>query len=242
MSAPTPDAARPKRFWKEACVGPRAQEGSYPVLLDGRPARTPGGGRLMLPSEALALAVADEWETQGEHLALATMPLTRLAFTALDRTPAHREAVADEIAKYAGSDLLCYFAEEPEALVERQAAQWGPLLAWAETRLEVRLERAGGVVHRPQPPEALDRVRRLALELDDFRLTGLAWATALLGSAVLAFALERGELDAAAAFELSRLDEAFQIERWGEDPEAEERTVGLRAQAMALGRWFAALA
>jgi chaperone required for assembly of F1-ATPase len=170
------------------------------------------------------------------------MPLTRLAFTAIDRTPAARPAIAHEIANFAGSDVLCYFADGPQILIERQEAQWGPLLQWAGEALGVRLVPAQGVVHRAQPQASLDRVRDLALALDDFRVTGLASAAGLFGSAVLAFAVERGRLDASEAFNLSRLDEAFQAEQWGEDIEAAARANALRADVISLGRWFEALA
>jgi len=231
---------KPRRFWKEAVAGPR-EDGGFPVLLDGRAAKTPGGAKLLLPTEGLARLVAAEWAAQGERLEIATMPATRLAFTALERVPAAREAVAEEVARYAGSDLLCYFAEGPEALVERQEAGWGPLLAWAEAELDLRFERATGIVHREQPSETGERVKALALGLDDFGLAGLASATALFGSAVLGLALQRGRLDGGAAFALSRLDEAFQEEQWGIDAEAAERAAAMRAEARMLERWFAAL-
>lgn len=230
---------RPRRFYAAAGIG-AAGEG-FNVLLDGRAVRTPEGHPLVLPSSALAQLVAAEWGLQGEHIVMAEMPLTRLAFTAVDRAPAARQEVADQIARYAGSDVLCYFAEEPRQLVERELAHWGPVLDWAERDLGLPLERAVGIVHTPQPQETLARARELALELDDFALTGLAAASGLLGSAVLAFALQRGELGGEAAFELSRLDEAFQEEKWGVDAEAAERTAGLRRQAIAFERWFRAL-
>jgi chaperone required for assembly of F1-ATPase len=212
------------------------------VLLDGRPAKTPAGAKLALPTRRLASEVAAEWDAQGEALDFKTMPLTRLAFTAIDRTPAARAAIADEIANFAGSDVLCYFADAPQILIERQEAQWSPLLQWAGEALGVRLEPAQGVVHRAQPRASLERVCELALTLDDFRLTGLASAAGLFGSAVLAFAVERGRLDAATAFDLSRLDETFQAEQWGEDAEAAARTAAHRTEALNLGRWFGALA
>ena len=230
---------KPRRFWKEASAGP--VEGGFAVLLDGRGAKTPDGARLVLPTEAAAGLVAGEWAAQGEEIEFAAMPATRLAFTAIDRVPASREGVAEEVARYAGSDLLCYFAEEPDALVARQQAAWEPLLAWAETELGLPLNRATGILHCAQPEGTAERVKALALELDDFSLTALASATGLFGSAVLAFALQRGRVDAAEAHDIARLDEAFQEERWGIDAEAAERTANRAAEAETLGRWFAAL-
>ncbi len=228
-----------RRFWKAVDVEPR--EGGFAVRLDGRGARTPGGNPLVLPTRALADLVGEEWAAQGEHVLPATMPATRLAATALDRTPAVREETADELARYAASDTLCYFAEAPEALAERERAAWEPVLQWAEGELGLAFTRCAGIVHQSQPPETPARVRALALELDDFALTAIAWGAALYGSAVLALAVQRGRLAGEAAFDLSRVDEAFQEEHWGVDEEAADRTAARRTDAITLGRWFAAL-
>jgi len=230
---------RLKRFWTDVDAGP-ADDG-WAVRLDGRTPKTPAHAPLILPTEAAARLVADEWAAQGEFLEPATMPATRLASTAIDRVSRAREAVADEIAAYAGSDLLCYLAEAPSSLVERQAREWAPWRAWAATELGVHLEPAEGIVHRPQDPAAVARMRELALRLDDFPLTGLALAVPLLGSAVLGFALQRAADGADALFDASRLDEAFQEERWGVDAENAERTSARREETRLLERWFAAL-
>lgn len=231
---------RIKRFWKAASV--EARDGGWIVLLDGRAPKTPAGNAIVLPSEAAADLAAEEWNAQGEHLAPATMPATRLASTAIDRVSQTREAVAQEIARYAGSDVLCYLAETPSGLKARQQAEWGPWRDWAARELGVALQPVEGVIHRPQAPEALARVESLALELDDFVLTGLATAAPLFGSAVLGLAVQRGALAGAAALDLSRLDEAFTEERWGVDEEAAARTAALREEAGLLQRWFEALA
>jgi chaperone required for assembly of F1-ATPase len=232
-------SARPRRFYATAGVG--GVEGGFSVLLDGRPVKTPGGTALTLPTAALAQLAAAEWGLQGEEIDFAAMPITRLAFTAVDRTGAARTAIADDVAGFLDGEVLCYFAEGPTSLVERELAHWGPMLDWAGRDLGLALERATGITHRPQPPETLERVRALALELDDFALTGLATAAGLFKSAVLAFALQRAELTGEAAFELSRMDEAFQEERWGVDAEAAERTAAMRREATALEKWFRAL-
>lgn len=228
-----------RRFYKDVSVAPA--DGGFAVLLDGRTPRSPAGVPLVAPTPDLAALLGEEWAAQEEHIQFAAMPATRLAFTALEKTAAARDAVAEEIARYAGSDVLCYFAEHPAELHQRQAREWGPVLDWAEQALGLRLERAAGIVHRPQPPETLARVRDLAAAGDDFSLSGLAHATALLGSAILALAVQRGRLDGEGAYELSRLDEAFQEERWGVDDEAAQRTGALRAEAALMGRWFRAL-
>lgn len=235
-----PDAAqRPRRFYKTAEAGP--VEGGFGVLLDGRPVRTPAGSKLVLPTPALAALAASEWAAQGEHIDLAGMLATRLAFTALDRAPGAREEVAAEIAARAGADVLCYFAEGPDALVEREAAHWVPMLDWAAAALGLELVRVSGLIHQPQPDATLERARALALKLSDLELTGLVNAAGLYGSAVLAFAVQRGRLGGEAALELSRLDEAFQEERWGLDEEAAARTAHMRGEARVLEAWFAAL-
>lgn len=230
---------RLKRFWKAVDVV--EGEGGWSVTLDGRTPKTPAHAKLTLPTEAAARLVAEEWAAQGEFIEPGTMPATRLASTAIDRVSQTREPVADEIAAYAGSDALCYLAEHPTPLVTRQAQQWAPWRDWAATELGVVLVCAEGIVHKPQDPAAIARVRDLALTLDDFALTGLATAVPLLGSAVLGLALQRGALTGDAAFDLSRLEEAFQEEQWGIDADNAERTALRRAEAVLLERWFAVL-
>jgi len=230
---------RIRRFWTTADVAP--VEGGWAVQLDGRTPKTPAKAPLILSTEAAARLVAGEWAAQGEFLDPSTMPATRLASTAIDRVGRMREAVADEVAAYAGSDVVCYLAEHPAVLVKRQEAAWTPWRDWAERELDVALKTAAGIVHRSQSPEAVERVKRHALTLDDFRLTGLATAVPLLGSAVLGLALERGALAGTEALDLSRIDEVFQEEQWGVDAEAAERTEAQRAEAVLLERWFAAL-
>ena len=234
---------RLKRFWKAVDVveGQGGQKGMWSVTLDGRTPKTPAHAPMTLPTEAAARLVADEWAVQGEFLDPATMPATRLASTAIDRVSQAREPVADEIAAFAGSDLVCYLAEHPASLAEEQAREWTPWRDWAALELGVVLQPVEGVIHRAQDPAAIARVREMALRLDDFALTGLAMATPLLGSAVLALALQRGLLSGAEAFELSRLDEAFQERQWGVDAEAAERTAARGAEAGLLERWFRAL-
>ncbi|MBA4792411.1 ATP12 family chaperone protein [Phenylobacterium sp.] len=230
---------KPRRFYKTVSV--TEAESGFAVLLDQRQVRAPGGRQLVLPTRALADMVAQEWADQGETLEVAEMHATRLANTAIESVPKAREATARSVADYAGSDLLCYFAEEPQALVERQNAHWGPMIDRAEREIALVFARAAGIVHRSQPEETLEKIKALALELDDFRLTGLAYGSALFGSAILALALQRGWIDGRQALELSRLDEAYQEEKWGIDAEAAERTARLLVEAQMLERWFKAL-
>jgi len=230
---------RLKRFWKAVDV--KAGTGGWAITLDGRTPKTPAHAQLVLPTQAAARLVADEWAAQGEFIDPGTMPATRLASTAIDRVSRAREPVADEVAAFAGSDLLCYIADHPTSLAEEQAREWTPWRDWAALELGVVLEPAEGIIHRRQDPAAVARVAELALRLDDFALTGLATAVPLLGSAVLGLAVQRGVLSGEAAFDLSRLDEAFQERQWGVDAEAAERTAGRRAEAALLDWWFRAL-
>lgn len=236
-----PDPLRqPKRFYKAVTVAP-AEGGGVAVLLDGRQPRTPNGAKLVLPTNALAELIAEEWTARGDVIAFGDMPATRLAFTVIDRIGAARQAVAEEVARYAAADLLCYFAEGPASLVAEQEARWGPLLDWAEADLGLAFVRAKGIIHTPQPDSTVQAVKALAGALDVFALAALAHAAGLYGSAILALAAQRGRLSAPEAFDLSRLDEAFQESLWGVDAEAAERTARMAAEAAMLERWFRAL-
>ena len=234
---PAAPTDKPRRFYEAVRID--SVEGGFVVKLDERSLKTPASRPLLLPTETLAEVLAGEWEAQESEIDTASMPLTRLAFTAIDRTPSVRDGMAGELAAYAGTDLVCYIAEDPPVLAEREAAAWGPWLAWAERELGVALTPSIGIAHAAQPEDSLENARRFAGELDDFGLTGLVYAAGLFGSAVLAMAVAKGALDAAEAFELSRLDEAFQQERWGVDDEAAMRTEALRREAVMIGRWFA---
>jgi len=233
-------AEKPKRFYTAVDVAPA--DGGFGVLLDRRNLRTPKGERMVLPTRDAAQQIAEEWAAQGETIELAGMHATRLANTAIETIGASREAVADQVVQYAASDLTCYYAESPAELVARQSAAWSPIHDRLIAEYDLQFLAATGIVHREQPPEALAKVREIALSLDDFGLAGLAFGTALFGSAILAIALWRGWLTGEQAFEVSRVDESFQEEKWGVDAEAAERTERLRGEARMLERWFKALA
>ncbi len=230
---------KPRRFYKDVTVV--SEDGGFSVKLDGRNVRSPKGGKLSVPTAALAELVAAEWAGQGEHIEVAGMHVTRLAFTATEAVPQAREATAAQVAQYAASDLICYFSETGDSLYERQVAAWEPVLRRAEHELALVFKRATGIIHTDQPAETLGKVKALGEALDDFALTGVAFGTALFGSAVLAFALQRGWLSGQEAWTLSRIDEAYQEEKWGIDEEAAERTARLLAEAQMLEAWFKAL-
>ena len=230
---------KPRRFYETVSVAEAAD--GWQVLLDGRPPRSSRGLALKTPTHLLAELAAAEWQAQVQHIDLATMHATRLAYTALEAVPSARESVAEQIVLYAGNDLLCYPAEGPEGLRTRQAAAWEPLLARARDDLGIALEPSRGILHRDQPAQALDAVRRHALSADDFTLSGLAFGVPLFGSAVLTLGLWRGWFGGEEAFALSRLDEAWQEAQWGIDEEAAERTARLQAEARMLDAWFRGL-
>jgi chaperone required for assembly of F1-ATPase len=241
MSLPGHSPERRRRFYKAADVAPA--EGGFAVRLDARQPRSPQGQPLVLSTEALARLVAAEWTAQGENILTETMPATRLAWgaLALGADEAVRRGAVARVAGFAETDLLCYFAEGPPSLVEHQERRWGAVIDWAELALGAAFHRTQGIVHQPQPPATIARVEALAASETDFALAGLAAAAALFSSAILAFALRRGQLTPDAAFELSRLDEIFQEERWGVDAEAAARADAMAREAVMLGAWFAAL-
>lgn len=213
----------------------------FAVTLDGRVPKTPSAQPLHLPTRSLADAIAAEWETQSETIDPFSIPLTRLANVAIDRTPLSRDAMVEEVVRYCETDLLCHLADAPQELIDRQNAGWCPVRDWAAGTLGLRLVAVAGIIATQQPEASLDAARRHAAGLDDFRLTGLAWAVPLFGSALLGLAVEQGRLQAEAAFDLSRIDELWQIEQWGEDAEAAEVAERRAEDARALGRWFTAL-
>ncbi len=239
MADKTPTIEKPHRFYKVAAAAP--VEGGFAVQLDGRTPKSPAKSPLILPTLALGELVAAEWEAQEKVIDSTVMPATRLAFTAIDRISETRAEVAKEVAAYAGSDLLCYRAEHPTPLVERQARRWQPLLDWAEQSLGVAFTPVTGIIHTPQPVQTLDAIEAHALALDDFSLAGVAYAAGLLGSTVLALAVRAGHIDGQHALDLSRLEEIFQAETWGQDEEARRRAEHLAIEARVLERWFAAL-
>jgi chaperone required for assembly of F1-ATPase len=220
-----------KRFYREATVDLGDQ--GYRVRLDGRPLRTPGKRPLVTPTVGLARAIAAEWQAQGEEIQPATLPLTRLASTAVDRMPALRAAAIDEAAGYAGTDLLCYRASEPLELVQRQWHAWQPLLDWAAATYSVRLTVTTWMLPVEQPAAALERLRAAVAALEDWPLVGVHAATTALGSLVLGLALLHGRLDAEQALAASLLDELFELERWGRDAETERRHAALRRDVAA---------
>ncbi|MDO8607184.1 MAG: ATP12 family protein [Phaeospirillum sp.] len=223
-----------KRFYAQAKAA--ASGADFAILLDDKPVKTPGGRPLTAPTLALAEAVVQEWTDQDELVIPATMPLTQLASTALDRVGPQRAHITAELMNYAGTDLLCYRAANPSDLVARQTREWQPMLDWAALTLDAPLVTTTTVLAIPQPPQALAALERALDRAEPWRLTAIQSAAAAMGSLVLALALTAGRITAAQAFELSQLDETHQIEQWGEDYEAADRRAALLADIAAAAR------
>ena len=218
----------PRVFWKEVAIRPEA--GGHAVLLDGRPVNTPARARLVLPTSALAEAIAGEWRAQYDVLRPETMPHTRTANTALDRVAQRRGEVAAELAAYGANDLLCYRAGAPQELADRQARAWNPLLAWAEAAFAAPLVAVAGIMPADQPEPSLARLKDEVAAHDPFALAALHELVTLSGSLLLGLAVSRTALAPQVAWALSRLDEEWQAELWGRDEEAES-AAALRREA-----------
>jgi chaperone required for assembly of F1-ATPase len=214
-----------KRFYKEVSVAP--VEGGFGVLLDGRPVKTPARDTLALPTEKLAAAIAAEWRGQGDEVIATSMPLLRLANSVIDGVTVNRVGVVDAVMRFAENDLLCYRAHQPPDLVARQSAGWDPWLDWARRRHDANMTLAVGLNHVDQTPDALAALRQAVEALDPFALGAAHVIASITGSLVLALAVTDGATTAAHVFELSRLDETYQAEKWGEDAEAAKRATAL---------------
>ena len=222
----------PKRFYKTASVVPI--EGGFAVHLDGKPVRTPGKALLALPTEAAAVLVAGEFAEQGETINPVTMPVMRLVNTAIDGVASDPQAVLEDILRFASSDLLCYRADAPQGLVERQNEQWDPVIDWARTTLGARFNLAEGIIHVEQPRETIAVLgSHLNQRAEPLRLAAIHLMTSLTGSALLALAVDFGELDAETAWAAGHVDEDWQIEHWGQDAEAVARRAARKRDMMA---------
>ena len=230
----------PRRFYSTVTTETHATSGAL-VLLDGRPAKTPGKRDLILPTLSLARAIAGEWAAQAERIDPSRMPLTRLANTALDGVAARAAEVRADVVKYAASDLVCYRADRPAGLVRRQTEHWDRVLAWAESRLGAPLDTGQGVVHVPQPAASLEAIRAATAPLDPFRLTALHTMTTLTGSALLALGVTLAAWKAEAAWTAAHVDEDWQIAEWGEDAEAAARRQARWVEMSAAARMLALL-
>ena len=221
--------ALPKRFYAQAGIA--ETEGGFRLVLDGRGANTPGRRPLAVPTAALGDALAAEWAAQETEIDPRTMPLTRLVNTTIDGVVDRRAEMAEDLAAYAGTDLIAYRADAPDRLVAEQATAWDPLVAWAADAFGARLFLAEGVMHVAQPGGSVAALRAAIEAVDDpYRLAALHALTTLSGSLIIALAVLHGRLDAAQAWDAAHVDERYQAAVWGRDAEAEARLALRRAE------------
>lgn len=227
---------KPKRFWTAAT--PDACDGGYTVRLDGRPVRTPAKSPLIVPSLPMAEAIAIEWDAQKGLVDPRTMPVTRSANAAIDKVRPQRAEVVGLLAEYGGSDLLCYRATGPDGLVSLQAQQWDPVLDWAARTFDAPLVVGQGVMPVPQNPACMARLQGALDQFDDFALAAAHDLISLSGSLVLALAITRGHLSAQQAWDISRIDEDWQIAQWGADEDAAAAAAVKQAAFLHAERFF----
>jgi len=219
---PSRESQLPKRFYKEVTV--ESGDNGFTILLDGRSVKTPGKALLASPSKEIADLLATEWAAQAERIDPMTMPVTRLANTALDGVAVEMQGVKEDIVRYSGSDLLCYRADGPEPLIERQMKHWDPLVDWCQASLGARFELAQGVMFHDQPPESIAAFSAHVGLLNDPMVLACAHViTSLTGSAIIAMAVVKDACSLEEAWIAAHVDEDWNIEQWGEDHEAKER-------------------
>lgn len=228
-----------RRFWKEVEV--QHEAGGWAIRLDDRPLRTPARAALLLPTEPLGQAVADEWRSAGETVDPRAMPMTGLANAAIDRVEPERQAFAGGLARYGEADLACYRSDWPPDLVERQSNAGDPLLAWARRRFDLDFVTTSGMLHVPQPPATVDRLARAVSALDGFRLAGLSPLVTIGGSLVAALAVLEKAMTPEEAWDAVSIDERWQLEQWGDDAEAVAALENRRSDFMAAARFLALL-
>ena len=225
-----------KRFWKQAEVVDA--DAGFGIALDGRRLKTPGRIDLVVPTRALAQAIAAEWQECGETIDPCKMPLTGLANAAIERVAADPVAFAAGLARYAESDLTCYRAEGPATLVARQSESWDGLLAWARRRYDVDFTTCSGVMHIAQPDETVRKLGHAVSSLDNFQLAGMSPLVTIGGSLVAALAVLEEMMPAEAIWEAVSLDDRWQLEQWGDDPEARAALDARRRDFMAAARFL----
>lgn len=225
-----------KRFWKAAAVVER--DGGFGVELDGRPVNTPNKTPLVVPTREMAQAIAAEWDAQVAKIDPLTMPVTRGANSAIDKVAPQQPEVVADLANYGDSDLLCYRAAGPQELIDRQAEKWDPILDWAEGAFGARLNVGEGVMHVAQDQALIANLHAEVAAFDNFALAGVHDLIALSGSLVLALAVTRGALAPEEAWLLSRLDEHWQVELWGDDEEASAHEALKREAFLNAARFF----
>ncbi|BBE33951.1 ATP12 family chaperone protein [Sphingosinicella microcystinivorans] len=228
-----------KRFYTAVAAVP--EDGAWKITLDARPVRTPKRALLSLPTAALAAAVAEEWDAQGDEILPATMPMTGLANAAIDHVQPDPQAFAASLAAYGESDLVCYRADTPADLAARQAEAWDPFVSFARSRYDAALRVTDGIAHIAQEPAAVQRLGAALQGMDAWKLAAMQPLVTIAGSLVIALALAERETDAEAAFAAGHLDELYQAEKWGDDAEATAARAARRAAFDAADRFLSLL-
>jgi chaperone required for assembly of F1-ATPase len=225
-----------KRFWKHVAV--EREDGGWTIKLDDRPVKTPARAALLVPTQALGNAIAEEWRSVGETIDPRAMRLTGLANAAIDRVAPDRESFAHGLANYAEADLACYRAEGPRELVARQEKSWDELLGWARRRFDVDFATTSGLMHVAQPQATIERLAHAVAALDAFRLAGLSPLVTVGGSLIAALAVLEKAQTAQQAWDAVSIDERWQLEQWGSDAEAEQALENRRRDFFAAARFL----
>jgi chaperone required for assembly of F1-ATPase len=225
-----------KRFWKEAAFG--QEDCGWGIALDGKPLRTPGRRPLVVPTQRLAEAIADEWNAAGDEVKPRVMPLTGLANAALDLVAPDPGPFASGLAAYGESDLVCYRAEAPSSLLARQEQSWNPLLAWGRRRFEVDFTTTCGIIHVPQPGASVQRLAHAVTTLTPFQLAALSPLVTIGGSLLAALAVVEGAISPEGAWHAVSVDDRWQLEQWGSDVEAEAMLAARRSDFLAAARFL----
>lgn len=225
-----------KRFWKHVAV--EREDGGWTIKLDDRPVKTPARAALLVPTQALGNAIAEEWRSVGETIDPRAMPLTGLANAAIDRVAPDRESFAHGLANYAEADLACYRAEGPRELAARQEKSWDELLGWARRRFDVDFATTLGLMHVAQPQATVERLAHAVAALDAFRLAGLSPLVTVGGSLIAALAVLEKAQTAEQAWDAVSIDERWQLEQWGSDAEAEQALENRRRDFFAAARFL----
>jgi chaperone required for assembly of F1-ATPase len=228
-----------KRFWKDVSVEREAD--GWGIRLDGRSVKTPARVSLQVPTIALAEAIADEWCAVGEKIDPRAMPLTGLANAAVDRVAPDRQAFAEGLARYAEADLACYRAEGPRELVARQEKEWDALLDWARRRYDVDFATTCGLIHVGQPTGTVEQLRHAVAALDVFHLAGLSPLVTIGGSLLAGLAVEQRAITADQAWRAVSIDDRWQLDEWGADPEAERALENRRRDFFAAAQFLGLL-
>lgn len=225
-----------KRFWKDVAVEPEGE--CWTIKLDGRAVKTPARAPMVVPTRTLAEAVAEEWRGVAEEIDPTGMPLTGLSNAAIDRVSPHREAFAEQLARYAQADLACYRAEGPRSLRALQEEEWDKLLGWARRRYDVDFATTCGLIHVPQPQATVERLTHAVLALDPYRLAGLSPLVTIGGSLVAALGVLEKLLTPEDAWSAVNIDERWQLEQWGADAGAEAALESRRCDFFAAARFL----